>query len=77
MPKSQDLDLITAAEWLRVRNAVASRIGSAATRMEQNTRVRIAEELLSVSFIDVPTVLAYVKPAPALEDTTVVEEASA
>lgn len=77
MPKSQDLDLITAAEWLRVRNAVASRIGIAATRMEHNTRVRIAEELLSVSFIDVPTVLAYVKPAPAPEDTTVVEEASA
>ncbi|HEY0249685.1 MAG TPA: hypothetical protein VGC45_15650 [Gryllotalpicola sp.] len=67
---STTLANITASDWLDMRDRVAEIIGRSNARMENATRVKIAEALLRAGFIDIPKVLADIHPItdPILPD---------
>lgn len=68
---------ITAAEWLNVRDAVASKVGTAVTRgTQQQTKLNIAEALLRDGFIDIEAVrMAIAPPVSKVEVTSYADTA--
>lgn len=67
---THDLTQISARDWLEVRDRVALSVGKANPRMEQPTRVKIAEQLLGDEYIDVQAVVAAIRPAVEPEHAT-------
>lgn len=56
---------ITAAEWLDVRDHVASRVAQAVSpQTKVETRINVAERLLRDGLIDIAAVLDKIRPKP-------------
>lgn len=66
---------MTAAEWLRVRSAVADRLKVEGSQQQAATRERVAEGLLLSGYIDIAFVLESVTPVTEPSRDAETEEA--
>ncbi len=59
---------ISADEWLKIRDKVASEVKAAHPRIEPSTSTKISEHLLRIGLIDLDTTHDLVTPKPATPD---------
>lgn len=65
---------MSASEWLAVREAVASKLHIAGSKQQKETRLRIAENLMSSGFLDFDYIISQTVFGPVDEPPQVTSE---